>query len=46
MKIENSVIFVKENTKIYLCKIKNFVKLEIIVLMQGNTEMLRIAYVI
>ena len=46
MKIENSVIFVKENTKIYLCKIKNFVKLKIIVLMQGNTEMLRIAYVI
>ena len=41
MKMQKFVIFVKKNSKI-----KNIVKLEIIVIIQGNIEVLRIAYVI
>ena len=39
MKTQKIVIFVKKNLKI------NFVKSEIIVIIQGNIEVLRIAYV-
>ena len=45
-KIQKSVIFVKKNLKINIWKIKNIAKLEIIVIMQGNIEVLRRAYVI
>ena len=46
-KMQKSVIFVKkEIEKKNMRKIKNIVKLEIIVIIQRNTEMLRIAYVI
>ena len=41
-----SLLFVKKVLKISICKIKNFVKLEIIVIIEGNIEVLRIAYVI
>ena len=37
MEMQKSVIFVKKNLKINIWKIKNFVKLEIIVIIQGNT---------
>ena len=46
MKMEKSVIFVKKNFKINILKVNNIVKLEIIVIIQGNIEVLRIAYVI
>ena len=39
-----SVIFVKKNLKTDIWKIKNIVKLEIIVIIQGNIEALHIAY--
>ena len=45
-KRQKSVIFVKKNLKINIGKLKNFVKLEIIVIIQGNADALRIAYVI
>ena len=46
-KMQKSVIFVKkEIEKKNMRKIKNIVKQEIIVIIQGNTEMVRIAYVI
>ena len=45
-KIQKSVIFVKKNLKINIWKIKNIAKLEIIVIIQGNIEVLRRAYVI
>ena len=38
MKMQKSVLFVKENLKTNISKIKNIVKLEIIVIIQGNTE--------
>ena len=44
--IEKIVIFVNKNLKINIWKIKNIIKLEIIVIIQGNIEVLRIAYVI
>ena len=44
--MQKSVIFAKRNLKINILKIKNIVKLEIIVIVQGNIEMLHIAYVI
>ena len=44
--IEKTVIFVNKNLKINIWKIKNIIKLEIIVIIQGNIEVLRIAYVI
>ena len=43
MKIQKSVIVVKKNLKINVSKIKNIVKLEIIVILQGKTEVLCIA---
>ena len=46
MKMEKSVIFVKKDFKINISKVNNIVKLEIIVIIQGNIEVLRIAYVI
>ena len=46
MKIQKSIIFVKKKLKINISKIKNIVKLEIIVIIQGNTEVLHITYVI
>ena len=45
-KCKNFVKFVKQNLKINIWKIKNIVKLEVIVITQGNKEVLRIAYVI
>ena len=38
MKMQESVIFVKKNLKIDISKIQNILKLEIIVIMQGNIE--------
>ena len=46
MKMQKSVIFVKKDLKITIWKIKNIVKLVIIVIIQGNIQVLRIAYVI
>ena len=46
MKMQISVIFVNKNFKINICKIKNIVKLEIIVIIQKSIEVLPIAYVI
>ena len=46
MKIQKSVVFVKKKLKINIWKIKNIEKLEIIVIIQGNIEVLRIASVI
>ena len=44
--MQKSIIFVKKNLKINIKKIKNIVKLEITAIIQGNIEVLRIAYVI
>ena len=44
--MQKSVIFVKKNLKTNICKIKIILKLEIIVIIQENIEVLRIAYVI
>ena len=41
-----AVVFVKKNQKINIWKMKNIVRLEIIVITQENIEVLRIAYVI
>ena len=46
MKMQKSVIFVKKKLKINIWNIKNIVKLEITVIMQGSIEVSRIAYVI
>ena len=46
MKMQKSVVFVKKNLKINIRKIKHIVKLEIIVIIQENIELLHIAYVI
>ena len=46
LKMQKSVIFVKKNLKINIWKIKNIVKLEIIVIIEENIEKLHIAYVI
>ena len=46
MKMPKSVIFVKKNLKINISNVKNIVMLEIIAIVQGNIEVLRIAYVI
>ena len=46
MKMQISVIFVKKDLNINILKIKNTLQLEIIVIIQGNIEELRIAYVI
>ena len=42
--MRKSVIFVKRNLTINIWNIKNIVKLEIIVIIQGNIEMLRIVH--
>ena len=41
-----SVIFVKKNLKMNILKIKNIVKLEIIIIIKENKEVLHLAYVI
>ena len=41
-----SVIFVKKNLRMNILKIKNIVKLEIIIIIKENKEVLHIAYVI
>ena len=46
IKNKKSVIFMEKNLKTNLCKIKNIVKVEIIVIIHGNIEVLRIAYII
>ena len=44
--MQKYVIFLKQNLKIHILKTKNIVKLQIIVIIQGNIEVLSIAYVI
>ena len=46
MKMQKSLIFVRENLKIKIWWRKNIVNLEIIVIMQENIELLCITYVI
>ena len=46
IKLQKSAIFVKKNLKINMWKINNFLKLEIIVIIQGDIEVLCIANVI
>ena len=46
IKMQKSVLFVKKNLKKNISKIKNIIKLEIIVIMQENIEMLGMVYVI
>ena len=46
MKMLKSVILGKKNLKMNIWMIKDIVKLETIVIMQGNIEVLCIAYVI
>ena len=46
MKMQKSAILVKKNFKLNIWKIKNNVKLEIIVIIEENKELLRIAYAI
>ena len=46
MKMQKSVIFVNKNLNTNTWKIKTVVKLEIIVIIKGNMEVLYIAYVI
>ena len=45
MKMQRSAIFVMKRLKINMLKIKNIVKLEIIIIIQVNIEMLHIIYV-
>ena len=44
--MQKFVIFVKKTLKINMWKIKNNAKLQSIVIIQGNLDVLRIAYVI
>ena len=44
--MQKPVIFIKKNVEINISKIKDIEKLEIIAIIQGNIEALRIAYVI
>ena len=46
MKMQKSALFVKENLKTNISKINSIAKLEIIVSIQENIEVLRIAYVV
>ena len=46
MEMQKSALFVKKNLSIIIWKMKNIVKLEIIVILEGDIEVLRIAYVI
>ena len=45
-KIQKSIIFLKKNSKVNICKIKNILKLEIIVIIHDNIEVLNSAYLI
>ena len=45
MKMQKYVLFAEKNLKINMKNIRNIVKLNIISVMQGNIEALRIAYV-
>ena len=45
-KCKKSIIFAKKNLKTNIWKINKIIKLQLIVMMLGNTEELRIAYVI
>ena len=46
VEMQTSFTFLKKNLKINIWKIKNIVKLEIIVIIEENIEKLHIAYVI
>ena len=46
MKMQKSVLFVKKNLKTNIGKINSITKLEIIVSIQENIEVLHIAYVV
>ena len=46
MKMQKSAILLKKNLKTNICKIKTVVKLEIIVIIQENIEVMCIVYVI
>ena len=46
MKMQKFAIFAKKSLKINILKIKNIAKSEIIVIIQVNTEVLHIEYVI
>ena len=46
MKMQKSVIFLEKDLKTNKLKIIHIVRLEIIVIIQGNIEVLHIAYVI
>ena len=46
MKIQKSVTFAKKNLKRNMRKIQNIAQLKIVVIIQGNKEVLRISYVI
>ena len=46
MKMQKSVMFVDKNLKMNKRQIKRIVKLEIIAIIQGNIEVLHIAYAI
>ena len=44
--MQNSITFVEKSLKINMQRIKSIVKLEIIVVLQANTEVLQIACVV
>ena len=46
MRMQTSVTFAKKKLKINISKTKNTIKLEYVAIMQGNIEVLSIAYVI
>ena len=46
MKMQKYVIFIKKILKINILKMKNLIKLEIIIIIHVNNEVLHIAYVI
>ena len=46
MKIQKIVMFAKTSLKINMLKIKFFVKTRTIVIIQGNIEVLHVAYII
>ena len=46
MKMQKSVIFLEKDLKTNMLKIIHIVRLEIVVIMQGNIEVLHIAYVV
>ena len=45
MKRQNSALFIRNSLNINILKIKNIVKLEIMVIMQVNIEVLYITYI-